>query len=152
MRPLKVGELPAYLRLMRRFAGAAKVSDEEFLKVKVESLEEYIGIIATTVDGDISGFPEEALPQLEAPFEELNFPKVKQGKGATPEDIGDRELARTFEILISQGHAFSEIQGYTLPQFRMFCELAYERLSGKIKKKEDPLSVLKKFGIPVKEC
>ena len=143
MRPLKVKEIPLLLRL--EAVANRDVSD-------LSSFADFIDLVDGTVDGDITVLPREALDGIIKTFDELNFPERMKRKPATPakEKFDEKEFARMVEYLVAQGHAFSEIEEYTLPRFRLFVELAIERLSGKPKKRVEPLEALRGLGIPVK--
>ena len=144
MRPLKVKEIPLLLRL----AGASRATAGD-----LAGFVEFIDLLAGTVDGEIKGLHRDALDGLIGAFEKLNFPKGVEKPSAPdkpPKPFDEKEFARQIEFLIHQGHSFSEIEDYTLPRLRLFVELATERLTGKIKKKVNPLDALRGLGIPVR--
>ena len=58
------------------------------------------------------------------------------------------KLAVAFDFLISQGHSYQDILEYTLPQVRLFQQVAVERLTGV--KREDPVKALTKAGVILK--
>jgi len=144
MRPLKVKELPDLLRLEARAASG----DGE---ATIAGFADFIDLVDGTVDGDIKALPTEALDGIIKAFDGLNFPAgAKKGK-ASKKPFDEKEFARSIEFLISQGHAFSEIEEYTLPRFRLFVDLAIERLTAKPKKKVDPMEALAGLGIPMRQ-
>lgn len=142
MRPLIVSEYIEYLAFRRRHASYSNTY-----------LSELISIIGKTLTPDIGTLPQVALENIVGIFTEFNFPPEnrKSKAGASDDDSEDYELAYSVSFLVSQGHIESDIMAYPLPLFRLYAEVAADRLSGKVKKKEDPLEVFKKLGIPIYE-
>lgn len=145
MRPLKVKELPQFMRI----SAQAGETDKE-----LETLPGLIGLIKQTVDGDITGLPLDVLDGIIDAFMEINFKNGATAPGGAKKksdkiDIAS-ELAIAFDFLICQGHAFNEIMEYTLPQFRIFQQTACDRLTGKKKQEKNPIDVFRKMGIPIK--
>ena len=143
MRPLKVKEIPSLLRL-------EAVADRDAAGGDLSSFADFIELVDGTVDGDVKALHRDALDGIIKTFDDLNFPEGVKRKPGDAKKFEEKEFARMVEYLIAQGHAFSEIEEYTLPRFRLFVELAGERLSGKPRKKVDPLEALKGLGIPVR--
>lgn len=148
MRPLKVKEFPQIFRIsaMQEKEGAAGENGE------MKILPFLIDLVAQTIDKDIEKLPSDALNEIISEFIELNFGKEEQGKKEIKNTINDTdELAISFDFLIIQGHSFSDILNYTLPQLRIFQKVACDRLLGKkTPKKMDPLEAFRKLGIPIK--
>ena len=111
-----------------------------------------IDLVAQTIDREIESLPSDALNKIIDTFMELNFGKREQGAKKTKGTTDDTdELAIAFDFLIIQGHSFSDILEYTLPQLRIFQKVACDRLLGKKDpKKMDPLDAFKKLGFPIK--
>lgn len=152
MRPLKVGELPEFFRLLRSYDRAAEEGEVPLLIAEGESFSVFVDLIDRIVEGGIKDLPDGLLPGIIEAFNALNFPKGKiKKKGSTNPDPDEKEFARMVDTFISQGHLFSEIKEYTLPQMSMFADVMAERLSGKKKIKVDPLTALTKLGIPLKD-
>ncbi|MEE8574203.1 MAG: hypothetical protein V3T30_02220, partial [Thermodesulfobacteriota bacterium] len=150
MRPLKIRELPALFCIMRKHGRAAEISVEALKAAEEDYLSDLLAIMLGTIEGNMKKLPVEVLKPFFANFYDLNFPEV-ESKKAKVEDKKKRSFpeiwfARSLDFLINQGHVFSEIQEYTLPQFRVFIEVAIERITGKIKEEpKDALEVLSGF-------
>ncbi len=142
MRPLTVSEFIEYLIFARKY--------EEYPAEKYnEYLLNLISIVGKTLTPGIETVPEAALQGLITVFLEYNFPKDIRKKPDNDEDLEDYDLARAFDFLINQGHSENDIMAYPLPRFRLYIEVASDRLTGKTKKKEDPLAAFAKIGIPI---
>lgn len=143
MRPLTVSEFIGYAKFVRKHKEYPTEKYNEYLL-------ELIAIIGKTITPDIGTIPEAALQGLIEVFIEYNFPKDGRKKPDN-KDMEDYDLARAFDFLIERGHREKDIMGYPLPRFRLYIEVASDRLNGKTKTKEDPLSAFAKIGIPIME-
>lgn len=137
MRPLKIRDMPRILR--------------------IKSQEDWIEIIQSSVDRGVRDLPFTVLPKLIDVFMKLNFPELSpcpciRGTEKDGGSAAQRDFMRSLEFMIAQGHVYSEMLEYDLPQFRLFVEAAIERLTGeKTKtKKMDTREALKKLGIPIR--
>lgn len=70
----------------------------------------------------------------------------RSGRKKSGETLEDA-IAAAIEFLISQGHSFRDIRGYSLPQLLLFIRLATDRLSASsdVPGKKKP-TVKKSFG------
>ena len=83
-------------------------------------------------------------------FIKLNFGDIKEKdeQQKKREIVVPSKLAIAFDFLISQGHSYQDILEYTLPQVRLFQQVAVDRLTGV--KREDPVEALAKAGVKLK--
>lgn len=142
MRPLTVFEFIGYANFVRKYSEYPTEKYNEYLL-------ELIAIIGKTLTPDIGTIPEAALQGLIGVFIDYNFPKDGRKKPDNNTDMEDYDLASAFDFLIDRGHREKDIMGYPLPRFRLYIEVASDRLTGKTKTKEDPLSAFAKIGIPI---
>lgn len=144
MRPLKVREIGLTCRVAEMQQSGA--SEAEYLPYLIK-------LVEGTVDIDIDGFPLTILDKIIEVFLNFNFPEDKK-PGATKTKKKGREvpapskLAIAFDFLINQGHNFSDILEYTLPQVQLFQQVAVERLTGV--KRVDPVAALTGAGVVLK--
>ncbi|GJQ59786.1 MAG: hypothetical protein SCALA701_25870 [Candidatus Scalindua sp.] len=144
MRPLKVKEIGLACRVAKLQEGEAK---------EVEYLPHIIKLVENSIDIDIDELPIEVLNNLVEVFIELNFgdaeeQQIKAQKAKKRDVIVASKLAIAFDFLIHQGHKFSDILEYTLPQVRLFQQTAVERLTGT--KRVDPVKALVGAGVKLK--
>jgi len=144
MRPMKVKEIAIACRIQEMQESG--VAESEYLPFFIQLVEGAINI-------DINSLPMAILDKLIDIFITLNFGEEKKTK-EEKEISGKREifmpskLAVAFDFLIHQGHNYCDILEYTLPQIKLFQEVAVERLTGV--KREDPVKVLAKAGVKIK--
>ncbi len=144
MRPLKVKEIGLACRVARLQEGEAK---------EAEYLPHLIKLVEESIDIDINDLPMDALNHLIEVFIELNFgdaeeQQIRAQKAKQRDVIVASKLAIAFDFLIHQGHSFSDILEYTLPQVKLFQQVAVERLSGT--KRVDPVKALVNAGVKLK--
>lgn len=144
MRPLKVKEIGLSCRI-------TKLQEEH--ADEAEFMPHLIKLVEGTIDISIDALPMSTLKQIIDIFIDFNFgdgekeTKVKteaKKKIQTGQDV----ITRSFDFLIHQGHTFSDILEYTLPQVRMFQQAAIDRLTGV--KKVDPIAALTAAGVKLK--
>lgn len=150
MRPLKIRELPGYLRCLKKTRNYPPLEGD-----KGGGIPELIDIIAVTVDKSLYDLPAAALSHIIDVFLDLNFHEGKEEKirdqKSEIRNLEDGDFARMLDFLITRGHCYADILEYTLPQFRQFIEAAVERLTGVKKKKKEPLEALLGLGIPIRK-
>ena len=165
MRPLKIRELPGYLRCLKRLETNNSHSRATSLvalhgRCPERIIPELIDIIAVTVDKSLYNLPSVALSHIIDVFMDLNFPEsrdvpagrlYRQNQKSKIRNLEDGAFAMMLDFLISQGHRYADILEYTLPQFRQFIEASVERLTGIKKKKKEPLEALLGLGIPIRK-
>lgn len=142
MRPLKVKEISLACRI-------AKLQEEQ--AEETEYLPHLISLVEGTININIDGLPMTVLNQLIEIFIDFNF-----GEEETKKEIANKSkaipipsrLAIAFDFLIHQGHIFSDILEYTLPQVRLFQQVAVDRLTGV--KRIDPVTALTGAGVKLK--
>lgn len=141
MRPMKVKEIS----IASRIAAMQKedISENEYLPFLIQLVERAVSI-------DIDSLPMATLEKLIDVFLDLNFgdEKTKEKDQKKREIIIPSKLAIAFDFLISQGHSYQDILEYTLPQVRLFQQVAVERLTGV--KREDPVKALTEAGVVLK--
>ncbi|WKZ15431.1 MAG: hypothetical protein QY317_16165 [Candidatus Jettenia caeni] len=141
MRPLKVRELPLFLKYLDK------------TKKGHDAVLDLIDIISLVVDKPLKDLPSLALSSIVTVFMELNFPEKDKQIGSrknTDKVIEEGQFARMIDFLISQGHHYQDILDYTLPQFKQFTNTAIERLTGKRIEKKEPIDALTHLGIPIR--
>lgn len=144
MRPLKIKELPLLIRINRH-------ADSNSIASDIELTMELLELIGQTIDSEIQD--DWIAEELIDVFFKYNFPdiekrKAEHGKGKEE----DKDFGIVFDFLIWQGHNFSEILEYTLPQFLSFEKAALDRLLGyKKPKKMSPFDLASKIGIKLKQ-
>lgn len=158
-RPMKVKELPEYLSISAR-KERGETEDRLFpdiiALINKTVVCEIPDIVLALYENSISG----ALETVVDNFFELNFGEVLSGLSGLNRSKGKRgrdvmgDIVTVFDFLISQGHTFSEIQEYTLPQFAAFQAAACARLSINMPKLKTPKQItpeqfFEKVGIPV---
>ena len=145
MRPLRVKEIPIACRI-------AKLQENQ--AGETEYLPHLIKLVEGTIDINIDGLPMTVLNQLIDIFIDFNFGSEKANAGAysnTPVRKAvpvPSRLAIAFDFLIHQGHTFNDILEYTLPQVRLFQQVAVDRLTGT--KRVDPITALTAAGVKLK--
>lgn len=143
MYPLRMRQLPEFLDLLG--AGMEPAYTQEIINIIQDAVH--------MTDSEFESLPAAALETLVNIFIELSFPpegRVKLKGRDAKSCISANEYPVMLDFLISQGHIYSEIMEYTVPQFRAFVDAAVERLTGTKTEKKDPIAVLTSLGIPIK--
>lgn len=141
MRPMKVKEISIACRIQEMQKD--DIAESEYLPFFVQLVERAINI-------DIDSLPMSILEKLIDIFIKLNFGDIKEKdeQQKKREIVVPSKLAIAFDFLISQGHSYQDILEYTLPQVRLFQQVAVDRLTGV--KREDPVEALAKAGVKLK--
>ncbi len=136
MRPLKVKEIPLTCRV-------SKMQQERLSEA--EQLPHLIQLVQETIDTNIEGLPFSVLDHLVGVLFDFNFSDESNKKPKKRSVPAPSELAIAFDFLICQGHTFTDILEYTLPQVRLFQTVAAERIQGI--KRVDPETGLLGTGV-----
>lgn len=145
MRPLKVKEIGLSCRI-------TKLQEEH--ADEAEFMPHLIKLVEGTIDISIDALPMSTLKQIIDIFIDFNFGDVGADKKLNTktkgrQDAARNNLAKSFDFLIHQGHSFSDILEYTLPQVKLFQDAAIDRLTG-VKKSVDPIAALTAAGVKLK--
>ncbi len=155
MRPIKVKDLS----ILNRIVYLQEDNPED-----VQAAGMLLELVTSTLHMESDILPIEATSKLISYFIEYNFPKEVKKVKTDKEKAEDEKrkklpkkepkningLLGCFDFLISQGHIYSDIMEYSLPDFNDFVTTAAERLGIK-KKPMDAVKAFQKLGIPVKK-
>lgn len=143
MRPLKVKELGDINRII-------ELQEQEQWADVLPIIMQLISEAIIDVEIEDDWIVEELIEAFMRLNFEDNLPDIK--KKHIDKTDNREELAKAIDFLLSQGHLYSDILEYTIPQLILFQNTAINRLFGKTKGKlKNPIDVLSKIGIPIQQ-
>ncbi len=141
MRPLKVKEITILNRIA--YLQAKDEADEQAAMMLVN-------LMVDTLNVTSEELPVGATPGLISYFIEYNFPKDKPPDPKTEKKkSGEDDISECFDFLLTQGHKYSDIMEYHIPQFNKFVNVASARMGTK-RKPLSPEDAFKELGIPMR--
>jgi hypothetical protein len=143
--PLKVKHIPQLLRLMEVYANVkeGETDVEKLAEIEEVALPLFAELIIATLSpaspyDEIKSSKELKLNVFKgilSQFIDLNFKdEKKKGSNKAEGDEKQSSFAEIIDMLISQGHKYSDIQEYTLPQLNLLCDALINRLTPEDKK------------------
>ncbi len=146
MQPLKIKDIPVLNRII--FLQERDPDD-------IQATSMLIGLMRSTLSMSGSELPVGATSELITYFLGLNFPYAGESEdkeNSEREDLKKKTkqgVADCVDFLSRQGHSYTDIQEYTIPQFKSFIDIAAERLGLK-KPTISAEEAFKRLGIPIR--